>query len=201
MLKTPILAILRGVKEIELKPLIETFINSGIDTIEITMNTNNVEELIKKAIEYSDGKLVVGAGTVLSMEQLNIALRAGAQFIVTPVVNEDIVKACVENDIPVFPGALTPTEIWKAWILGATMVKVFPAGAFGSKYFKDVLGPLDSVKLMAVGGVNEKNIKDYFNAGASAVAIGGSLMSRERLENKQFNLIEKDIIQLLQNIS
>ena len=200
MLLNPVLAILRGVTKEELKELIKVFFKVGIDTVEITMNTKNCEGLIKLAKEQSNGELTIGAGTVLEKEQLNKALNAGVEFIVTPVINEKIIKTCVEQNIPIVPGALTPGEIWKAWCLGATMVKVFPAGTFGPKYFKDVLGPLDKVKLMAVGGVNASNSADYFKAGAKAVAIGGSLITKERLKNNRYDLIESDLKELLQSV-
>lgn len=200
MLNTPILAILRGTSEDELIKLLGSFAISGIDTLEITMNTKDAKNLIERAIEVSDSNITVGAGTVTNRSELDIALNAGAQFIVTPVVNKDVIKACVNSQIPVIPGALTPTEIFTAWELGAYMVKVFPASVFGPKYFKDMLGPLDKIKLMAVGGVNDENISEYFKAGAAAVAIGGSLMSKDRLENNQYNLIEKDVGKLIQAI-
>lgn len=200
MLQKPLLPILRGVTPEQLDRLMDSFMNVGLDTMEITMNTDNADELIKQAVSKSD-KLLIGAGTVTNLGELEKAFNAGAQFIVTPVVNSEVIRKCVEEDIPVIPGALTPTEIFTAWELGATMVKVFPAGTFGPKYFKDLLGPLNNIKLMAVGGVNESNIADYFKAGAKAAAFGGSLMSTERLEGNRYDLIEEDIRKLLQKIS
>jgi 2-dehydro-3-deoxyphosphogluconate aldolase / (4S)-4-hydroxy-2-oxoglutarate aldolase len=201
MLKTPILAILRGINKNELEHLIPCFINTGIDTIEITMNTPNALDLIAYAKQLIHNKLCIGAGTVITASQLDSALKAGSEFIVSPVINEEVIQACVNSKIPIMPGALTPTEIWKAWSLGAFMVKVFPAGAFGSKYFKDILAPLDKIKLMAVGGVNSSNLTDYLSAGASAVAIGGSIFSRERLDNSQYYLIENDLKELVRRIN
>ena len=197
MLKTPILAIFRGITEEQVEALATCCINANIDTLEVTMNTDNVENIIKKFIDVSNGKLTVGAGTMLSLEDYQKAISAGAEFIVTPVVNIDVIKQCVRNNIPVFPGALTPTEVWQAWEAGATMVKVFPAGAFGPKYLKNLHGPLDKIKLMAVEGVNASTLQDYFNNGASAVAIGGSIFSRDRLQNNQYELIEKELKELV----
>ena len=201
MLKKPVLVILRGIKEIHLKRLSKTFIETGIDTVEITMNTPNAVKLIQKLIAISDNKLSVGAGTVLSLEDLDNALYAGSEFIVTPVVNTEVIRACVDKGVQVFPGALTPTEVWQAWNAGATMVKVFPASVFGPAYFKELRGPLDKVKLMAVGGVKPQNIKEFFSCGASAVAVGGSIFSKERLENDDYSDIRADLIELIRNIS
>lgn len=200
MLKKPLLPILRGVTPKQLDCLIQSFEAVGLDTMEITMNTKNVSELIKQA-SMNSNNMLIGAGTVTNEVELDTALVAGAQFIVTPVVNCAVIKKCVDNKIPVIPGALTPTEIFTAWDMGATMVKVFPANVFGPKYFKDVLGPLNKIKLMAVGGVNSSNISEYFNAGAAAAAFGGSLMSKDRLENNRYDLIEKDILNLLNKIT
>ena len=99
------------------------------------------------------------------------ALGAGATFIVMPVLVEDVVSRCVRNKIPVFPGALTPQEIYNAWNAGATMVKVFPSGSFSSAYFKEIKGPFNGIKLLACCGITPDNIKDYFVCGASAVAF------------------------------
>lgn len=201
MLKIPVLAILRGVEERHLSGLAKTFINSSVDSVEITMNTTRAAYLIQRLIEISENKLSVGAGTVLTLKDLDEALNAGSEFIVTPVVNTDVIKACVDRGVPVFPGALTPTEVWQAWEAGATMVKVFPAGVFGPSYFKELNGPLNKIKLMAVGGVKPQNIKEYFTCGASAVAVGGSIFSKERLENNSYFDIGADLKELINNIT
>lgn len=200
MLNIPILAIFRGINMKDVKPLVECCINSGIDTVEITMNTENASELIHAFIELSNKRLTVGAGTVLNTEQLDEALQAEARFVVTPIVNIDVIRNCTQNKIPVFPGALTPTEVFQAWNAGATMVKVFPASAFGPSYLKSLKGPLDQVKLMAVGGVNSNTITDFFKNGASAVAVGGSIFSKERIIQKKFIQIEQDLKNLVSKV-
>lgn len=200
MLNIPILAIFRGISMEHVAPLVNCCINAGIDTVEITMNTENASKLIQEFIKYGEGKLTVGAGTVLNISQLNDALKAGAKFIVTPVVNPEVISTCVNSGIPIFPGALTPTEVFQAWNAGATMVKIFPAGVFGPPYLKSLKGPLDQIKLMAVGGVNKNTIVDFFKNGASAVAIGGSIFSKERLEANQFTVIEQELKNLVTQI-
>ena len=188
----PVIGILRGVKEESLQGVAEASIAGGLRFLEITLNTADSLHLIKKATEqFID--LTVGAGTVLSVEEAKKAFDSGAKFIVAPDFEEEVAAFCVENKLAYFPGALTPTEIQRAWKSGATMVKVFPASQMGPEYFKQIKGPFDKIKLIAVGGVNPGNIKKYLGAGADAVALGGSIYSVERMENGRFSEIQKDI--------
>jgi len=106
-----------------------------------------------------------------------------------PVLIEDIVKYCLKNKIPVFPGALTPREIYHAWDMGATMVKVFPAKFFGPEYFRQIKGPFNKIKLLACGGVTSENLKDYFLNGADAVTFGASIFRNDWLLNRDFKTI------------
>ena len=188
----PVIAILRGVKEESLQGVSEASIAAGLRFIEITLNTQDSCHLIEQATnKYNE--LTVGAGTVLSAEEAKRAYDSGAQFIVAPNFEEEVAAFCIENKLAYFPGALTPTEIQKAWKCGATMVKVFPISQMGPDYIKQVKGPFDKVKLIAVGGVNPSNIKKYLGAGADAVALGGSIYSLQRMENGKFLDIQKDI--------
>jgi len=196
--KTPFLGILRGIKSDLLEPLLSAVVASGLKTIEVTMNTPGAAELIRKAVKVSGGKLMIGAGTVVNMKSMQAALDAGATFIVSPVLIEDIVGYCANNKIPVFPGALTPQEIYSAWNAGATMVKVFPAKMFGAAYFKEVKAPLQDIKLLACGGVKPENIKDYFACGADAVAFGASVFKKEWFKDKDFKSIEQSMRNLIQ---
>jgi 2-dehydro-3-deoxyphosphogluconate aldolase/(4S)-4-hydroxy-2-oxoglutarate aldolase len=120
---------------------------------------------------------------------LKLALESGATFIVTPVLVEDVIGYCVENKIPVFPGALTPLEIYQAWQAGATMVKVFPAKFFGPEYFREIKGPFGQIELLACAGVTAENLKDYFACGASAVSFGASVFKKEWLAAKDFKSV------------
>ena len=189
--KFPLLGIVRGIAPGDVEPLIESVIDAGLETLEITMNTPSAPELIKKAMNVSKGRLVIGAGTVLSKKDLKAALKAGASFIVMPACVQEVMKECVKKKIPVFPGALTPQEVFNAWESGAAMVKVFPAGLFGPAYIKELKGPFDKIKLMAVGGVRPDNIGEFFSSGASAVAFGASVFKKDLLEKKDFQEIER----------
>jgi 2-dehydro-3-deoxyphosphogluconate aldolase/(4S)-4-hydroxy-2-oxoglutarate aldolase len=189
----PILGILRGIEPDILEPLMETIGSSGLKTMEITMNTRGAPALIRKAVALSKDRITIGAGTVLDMENLKLALDAGASFIVMPVLIKDVMGYCAKNGIPAFPGALTPQEIYAAWRFGATMIKVFPSNFFGPEYFKEIKGPFDDVELLACGGVTPENMKAYFTNGASAVSFGASVFKKEWLAGKDFQAIGQAI--------
>jgi 2-dehydro-3-deoxyphosphogluconate aldolase / (4S)-4-hydroxy-2-oxoglutarate aldolase len=189
--RLPILGILRGIEPDHLEPLLETIESSGLRTIEITMNTKGAAALIRKAVALSH--LTIGAGTVVDQDGLAAALDAGASFIIMPVLVPDVVGTCVKKGIPVFPGALTPQEIYAAWRSGATMVKVFPSGFFGPQYFREIKGPFADIELLACGGVTPENMGSYFANGASAVSFGASVFKKEWLAQKDLSSIGREI--------
>lgn len=191
--KLPLMGILRGIELGAIEPLVETIISSGLETIEITMNTESALQLLKRAVAVARKELVIGAGTVLTMDDLKSALDCGVTFIVMPVLIKDVLEYCLKNKIPVFPGALTPQEIYNAWCSGATMVKVFPAKFFGPDYFKEIKGPFNNIELLACAGVTPENLPAYFLNGASAVAFGASVFRKDWLANKDFNNIGESI--------
>lgn len=198
--KKPVLGIVRGIDDSDVEPLVEAVISAGLETIEITMNTVGAAGLIKKAIKVSDGRLAIGAGTVLYMSDLKVALEAGATFIVTPVLVADVTSYCAKNNIPIFPGAFTPSEIFAAWNAGATMVKVFPSGVVGPAYFTEIKGPFADIKLLACGGVRPENMKDYFRAGADAISFGASVFRRDLLAKKDYAAISGLVKKYIENI-
>ena len=191
------MGILRGATLPVIEPLVETVVDSGLKTLEITMNTAGAPALIRKAVACAGKRLTIGAGTVLSAAECKEALGAGATFIVSPTLVYDVIKECRRKKIAVFPGALTPQEIYNAHQAGATMVKVFPAQFFGPAYLKEIKGPFADIGLLACGGVRPSNIKEYFSAGASAVAFGGSVFKKTLLEQGNFDSIGRDIKELI----
>jgi 2-dehydro-3-deoxyphosphogluconate aldolase/(4S)-4-hydroxy-2-oxoglutarate aldolase len=199
--KLPVLGILRGIEADEIEPIVETVVSAGLRTIEITMNTPGAPGLIKQMVKTAQKRLVTGAGTVLTMDDLHAALDAGATFIVLPTLVRDVVEHCAKNSIPVFPGALTPQEIYNAWNAGATMVKVFPAQFFGPLYFKEIKGPFQDIELLACGGVKADNIRAFFSNGASAVAFGGSIFKKEWISEGKFDRIGESIRKILEGFS
>lgn len=195
----PVMGILRGVEADIIEPLAETMVSAGLKTVEITMNTPGAAELIRKMVKKAGKHLTIGAGTVLTLNELRLALDNGATFIVLPTVVNDVVQYCVKKEIPVFPGAFTPQEIYNAHLAGATMVKVFPAKFFGPEYFKEIKGPFQDIELLACGGVTPENIRSFFASGASAVAFGGSVFKNEWLKSGEFSRIEQGIKALIDN--
>jgi 2-dehydro-3-deoxyphosphogluconate aldolase/(4S)-4-hydroxy-2-oxoglutarate aldolase len=182
--KVPLIGIIRNLSMDEISKILPVCQVSGLTTIEITMNTPFAAEIIRSATEQYKGKLNVGAGTVCSVEDLKLALEAGAQFIVTPILNPEVVKLCVQSKIPVFPGAYTPTEIYQAWELGADMVKVYPATALGPDYIRDVKAPLNKIKLLPTGGISLGNIEAFIKAGADGLGVGGQLFDKQLIKNQ-----------------
>ena len=191
----PILGIIRGITFKALKGVMDAVVLAGLRYLEITLNTENAPELIRSIV--LDYDLFVGAGTVLNRADAQKAYDAGAMFLVGPTFNQEVAAFSREKKMAYFPGAFTPTEIENAWNAGAAMVKVFPASRLGPDYFKEIRGPFPEIKLMAVGGVHSQNIHQYLTAGASGLAVGSSVFTHSRMENKEFSAIRVDIEQFL----
>lgn len=178
----PVVGILRNFSLVQIQNIIPGFVRSGLTTVEVTMNTIGATDIISYLSKTYKNSLNVGAGTVCNLADLECALEAGAQFVVTPAINEEVIKRCIALEIPIFPGAFTPTEILKAWSLGASLVKLFPGGLLGVDYLKELRGPLPQVKLLPTGGVNLVNSITFFEAGAAGVGMGGRLFDRKLVE-------------------
>lgn len=148
---------------------------AGIRVIEITMDSDDAAQQIRTLRAELSSDVMVGAGTVTSLARLDQAANAGAQLIISPVTDEQVIRAAVERGLPVIPGALTPTEILQAHDLGATVVKLFPVGPLGPSYVRAVRGPLREIPMMCNGGINPENAPSFLDAGAVAVGIGAEL--------------------------
>ena len=179
--KLPVVGILRFFKREEVEKLVPASVEGGLCNIEVTMNTAGATDLIKLTCDLMGGKGNVGAGTVTTLDALEAALGAGASFIVTPAVVPDVIQACVARQIPVMPGAMTPTEILTAWRMGATMVKVFPADQLGPGHLKAVKAPFPEIPLMPTGGVTVETLPAFKKAGADAVGVGGPLFDPKQI--------------------
>ena len=184
--KAPIVGIVRNVSLEDVKQILPVFREAGLTTIEITMNTPGAEEIIRYAIDNEQEGLNIGAGTVCTREDLDLAIDAGAQFIVTPIINKKVIKSCVKKGIPIFPGAFTPTEIYNAWMLGAAMVKIYPATSLGPEYVKDLKAPMNQLKLLPTGGISSENMLSFMKAGANGLGIGGQLFDKKLIEDKNW---------------
>ncbi|MGR3811881.1 bifunctional 4-hydroxy-2-oxoglutarate aldolase/2-dehydro-3-deoxy-phosphogluconate aldolase [Jiulongibacter sp. NS-SX5] len=183
--KAPLVGIIRGYEEETCLKLAESFQEAGLYAMEVTLNTPNALQ-IGQVIQKQFPSLKIGSGTVLNLKEAQKAIDQGSEFIVTPVLDLEVIRFCKENDIPVFPGAFSPTEIYQAWEAGATAVKIFPATTLGPQYVKDILGPLNQIKLLPTGGVDIDNITSFFSAGAYGVGLGSSLFPKQFIENEDW---------------
>jgi 2-dehydro-3-deoxyphosphogluconate aldolase/(4S)-4-hydroxy-2-oxoglutarate aldolase len=162
----------------------------GVSFIEITMSVQGAIDVIKELTQKYKDEIIMGAGTVLDTETGRAALLAGAQFIVSPTLNLDLIQLAHRYSAVVIPGAATPTEILTAWNGGADMVKVFPAGQLGGpEYLKALRGPLPQILLVPTGGVNLQNAGAFIKAGATALGVGGELVDKKAVKEKKFNVI------------
>ena len=165
----------------------------GVSFIEITMSVQGAIDVIKELTQKYKDEIIMGAGTVLDTETGRAALLAGAQFIVSPTLNLDLIQLAHRYSAVVIPGAATPTEILTAWNAGADMVKVFPAGQLGGpEYLKALRGPLPQILLVPTGGVNLQNAGAFIKAGATALGVGGELVDKKAVKEKKFNVITEN---------
>ena len=170
---------------------IEAIQSAGIPVVEVTMTVPGALKILETACDRFGDSLILGAGTVLDATTARQCMLAGAEFFVTPSLDLDTIEICNRYSKCVVPGALTPTEVMTAWNAGATMVKVFPVGAVGgARYIKALKAPLPQVLLVPTGGVNLENAPSFFDAGASAVAVGSELVNKRWLRNREFTRIE-----------
>lgn len=187
----PVVGILRGLPKEHLKSIVEATVEGGLTNLEITMNTPGAAEQIRSAIEFAGGKLNIGAGTVTSVRLLEDAHAAGASFIVTPAISTDVIERCRQVNLPIFPGAFSPSEIQWAWELGATMVKVFPAEVLGPEYFQRIKANLPAVQLMPTGGVDVMSLGSFARAGAAGFGVGSPLFRAERIAAADWDWLRK----------
>jgi 2-dehydro-3-deoxyphosphogluconate aldolase/(4S)-4-hydroxy-2-oxoglutarate aldolase len=162
---------------------------AGLRAIEVTLNTAQAEAMIAAQRPRVPEDKLLGMGTIRNLEEAKRALDAGAMFLVTPNTDERVIDFAVSRNIPVVAGALTPTEVYRAWACGATLVKIFPCNQLGPEYIKNLLGPFDQIPLAAVGGVTRENVSAYLNAGAKAVGVGSPLFGRQAIDGKQADQI------------
>lgn len=192
-----IIAIVRGLAPEWVLPLSQALYEGGIDLIEVTFAQANptsfrdTAEAIRAIDRHFAGKVLAGAGTVMSEAQVDLAQEAGAKYIISPHMDPVVIQRTKALGLCSFPGALTPTEIAAAFAHGADAVKVFPAGDLGPGYIKAVAAPLAHIPLMAVGGVNEKNAGDFLRAGAIGLGVGGNLVNKVWIEKGEWTRISE----------
>lgn len=186
-----IVAIIRASSGEQLVNVARALYEGGIEIIEVTFTTPGVVDVISAVHKELGRKILLGAGTVLDAETARIALLAGAEFLVSPCVNIDVIKLAHRYDKLVMPGAYTATEIVTAWEAGADVIKIFPADIGGAPYLKALKGPLPQIRMMPTGGVNQQTLRDFVKAGACAVGLGSQLVEKDALERGDFSRIRQ----------
>ncbi len=180
--RTGIVPVVRASSSAEALALVEAIRAGGIDVIELTLTVPGAVDVIRELVKSCGEEVVVGAGTVLDPETARACILAGARFVVSPIVDLPTIACCRTYDVPVMPGALTPTEVVRAWQAGASMVKVFPCGAVGgASYVKALKAPFPQIPLCPTGGVSLENVGDFIQAGAAAVGAGADLADLKKI--------------------
>lgn len=191
-----IIAIVRGVASEDMLPLVRALEAGGVRAIEVTFDQRAPESwpdtlrAIRAIADEFNGRVLPGAGTVLTPEQVRMAHDAGATYIISPDVDEAVIAQTRALGMASLPGALTPTEIMRAVRAGCDIVKIFPAGELGAGYIKSIRAPLGHVPMFAVGGVNAANATEFMRAGVSGLGVGGALTDRALIAGRRFDLIE-----------
>ncbi len=186
-----IVAVVRAPDPAGLVEVIRALAAGGITAAEVTLTVPNALDVIREAKRELGDTIVLGAGTVLDPETCRSALLAGAEFIVAPTVNLDVIRLCKRYGKVVMPGAFTPTEILAAWEAGADVVKVFPADVVGPAFFKAMRGPLPQIRLMPTGGVDLSTASEFIKAGACCLGVGGQLVDPKLVAARAFDQIRE----------
>ncbi|MFC9351669.1 bifunctional 4-hydroxy-2-oxoglutarate aldolase/2-dehydro-3-deoxy-phosphogluconate aldolase [Arthrobacter sp. NPDC057013] len=176
LLDTKAVAVLRAKHASDYGPVIEALQRGGVLSIELTLSTPGVWDELPLLRERFGDALEIGVGTVTDAGDAATALDLGAAYIVTPVTNPGVISVCVDRGVPVYPGGLTPTELFTGWNMGATAVKIFPASTVGAGYVSQLRGPFPDIEVIPSGGVNIEDVPAWIRAGAMAVSLGGPLM-------------------------
>lgn len=184
-----IVAVVRSQDSQQLVDVVKALADGGVTVAEITMTVPGALDVVRAARQALGDRVLLGAGTILDPETARAAILAGAEYIVSPTLNLDVIRMCRRYDKLVMPGAFTPTEILTAWEAGADIVKVFPADVVGPTFFKAIRGPLPQIRVMPTGGVDLKTAKSFLQAGACCLGVGGQLVDPEAIKQRNFDKI------------
>src|SRR5215470_8315041 len=184
-----IVAVVRSPDSRQMVEVTRALADGGVTVVEITMTVPNALDVVREVRQALGDRLLLGAGTILDTETARAALLAGAEYLVAPTLNLDVIRLCQRYDKLVMPGAFTPTEILTAWEAGADIVKVFPADVVGPAFFKAVRAPLPQVKLMPTGGVDLTTAAEFLKAGACCLGVGSQLVEPKAVAGGDFERI------------
>jgi len=190
ILAAKVVAVIRMKDAARLGEVAAALRRGGVTAIEITMTVPGAVDIIRELVRTKPQGTLVGAGTILDAGTATEVIAAGADFVVSPIADREMIQACREAGVLVVPGAFTPTEIVAAWRAGGDIVKVFPATSLGPQFFRDLRGPLPFVRLMPTGGVTLENARLFLAAGACAVGIGTALVDAKSIEAGNWEALE-----------
>lgn len=196
-----IVAVVRASDSQQLVEVVRALADGGVTVVEITMTTPGALDVIREAKKSLGDRVLLGAGTILDTETARAALLAGAEYLVSPALNLDVIRLCQRYSKLVMPGAFTPTEILAAWEAGADIVKVFPAEVVGPPFFKAMQGPLPQIRLMPTGGVDLTTAASFLKAGACCLGVGGQLVEPAAVARRDFDRLRdlaKQYVQIVQ---
>lgn len=195
ILKNKAIVVIRDVWGDELKKLLNALYQGGVTCAEIAFGVKTDEqtgEQIAEAVKLFGDKMIIGAGTVITESRLEIAVKVGARFCVAPDTDKDVISSAKKRGVLFIAGAFTPSEIKRAWVSGADMVKIFPASALGAAYVSAVFAPLGSLlPLIVFGGVTSDNAHEFFKAGAKGLGVGSELVRKDLIKAGRYDEITK----------
>lgn len=200
ILENKAVAVIRMNDSAKLIKVAEAIYKGGVQSVEITMTVPGALKIIEEASKTVGDFINIGVGSVLNKQTANDAISAGAKYVVSPVFKPEIVQEAKKHNIPVMPGAFSPTEILTAFEAGADVVKVFPADIVGMAFFKGVLAPMPHLKLMPTGGVSLTNAGDWIKAGACAVGVGSALLDKKAIAEENYSLLTMNAEKLITSI-
>jgi 2-dehydro-3-deoxyphosphogluconate aldolase/(4S)-4-hydroxy-2-oxoglutarate aldolase len=186
-----IVAVVRSPDSQQLVEVARALADGGVTVVEITMTVPDALDVVRRVRQALGDRLLLGAGTILDPETARAAVLAGAEYVVAPTLNLEVIRLCQRYDKLVMPGAFTPTEVLTAWEAGADIVKVFPADVVGPAFFKAMRGPLPQVRLMPTGGVDLTTAAAFLEAGACCLGVGGQLVEPKAVAAGNFDRIRE----------
>ncbi len=200
IINNKVIAVIRSTTSDDLSPFIDVIVESGINSIEITLTTPNALSIIKQLRYNYKSSILLGAGTVTDLDSAKKSLDAGAEFIVSPIYNIEVINYLKKNRFPIISGAFSPTEIYNSYHAGVDMIKIFPANLLGLENFKTIQGIMPNLLLMPTGGLTSKNARNWLDAGADVLGIGSSLINDQIVSNKDFDTLKLNSQKILESI-
>ena len=196
-----VIAILRRMPPAAVLPICEALVSAGVGAIEVTFGSDRTTEAIAEVKGRFGDQALIGAGTVMSKDQIDSAVAAGAEFLLSPHFDRSLVEYANQRGVLFVPGVTTPTEIAQARSLDCSLLKLFPAGSLGPGYLKDLLGPFREVKFIPTGGIGQDNGAQYFQAGAFALGMGGLLVPSAYVDRQDFHGLQQHVAMVLAAVS